>query len=162
MSEWRQGGHQDWLRREEARVLVGQLAEQGEDLAWAARGQEIGDRLARRLEVAMVRLAEVLVEREPEPLAQWERLREVNRELSRLRRDDHQAALVELHQQRLAFEVARANGRKYELPDRRDGDMRLSPRVSQFSLDCLESQTQQDRAGTAWAPFCAGHRGGRR
>ena len=157
LSEWRQGGHQDWLRREEARVLVGQLAEQGEDLGWAAQGQEISDRLARRLEVVMVRLAEVLVDGEVEPLEQWRRLREVNREVSRLRRDDHQAALVELHRQRLAFEVARANQQPYELPDRREGDMRIDPKTSQYSLDCLESFTQECRAGTdreRFVPVC--------
>ena len=148
LSEWRQGGHQDWLRREEARVLVGQLAEQGEDLAFAAQGQEISDRLARRLEAALVRLAEVLVDREAEPLEQWRQLREVNRELSRLRRDDHQAAQVELQRQRLEFEVARANGREYELPDRRMGNMRTDPATSQYLLNCLERQTQEHRAGT--------------
>jgi len=40
LSEWKQGGRLEWLRREEARSLVRQLAEQSDDLDEAADGQD--------------------------------------------------------------------------------------------------------------------------
>jgi hypothetical protein len=39
LSEWKQGGHQEWLRLEETPSLASKLAEQSDDLDEAARGQ---------------------------------------------------------------------------------------------------------------------------
>ena len=90
LSEWRAGGHQDWLRQEEDRRRVALLAEQGDDWAEAAHGQELSDRLARRLAVEVMRLTETLLAQETDPAQAWSRVREINQELSRLRRDDQQ------------------------------------------------------------------------
>ncbi len=40
LSEWKQGGHPEWLRQEETRSLAGKLAEQSDDLDEAAHGQD--------------------------------------------------------------------------------------------------------------------------
>ena len=91
LSEWKQTGHPEWVRREETRLLAAQLTETSDDLAVAAKGQDISDRLARVLAAEMTRLAMILLEKETDPEKRWQRLCEVNRELSQLRRDDHRA-----------------------------------------------------------------------
>src|SRR5580698_3731694 len=46
LSEWKQGGYQDWLRHQEARAYVHALAEQDGELLDAAGGRDIGERFA--------------------------------------------------------------------------------------------------------------------
>src|SRR5450759_2451157 len=41
LSAWKQGGHPEWFRQEESRLLVSRLTEQSDDLDEAAEGQEI-------------------------------------------------------------------------------------------------------------------------
>jgi len=92
LSEWKQGGHLDWLRQQEARALVSRLAEQSEDIVQEAGLWEVSDRFASLLAVELTRLATALMEKETDLEKRWLRLCEVHRELSRLRRDDHHAA----------------------------------------------------------------------
>ena len=54
LSEWKQGGHPEWLRQEETRSLVSRLTEQSDDLDEAADGQEISDRYASVLAVELI------------------------------------------------------------------------------------------------------------
>jgi len=91
LSEWKAGGYQDWLRHEEARAFVQNLTEQSDELDEMADGQEISDRFAGLLAAEMTRLAKMLLEKETDPEKRWQRLREIHRELSQLRRDDHRA-----------------------------------------------------------------------
>src|ERR1022692_3603881 len=44
LSEWKQTGHPEWLRCEEARLLVTRLTEQSDDLDEATDDHEISDR----------------------------------------------------------------------------------------------------------------------
>ncbi len=57
LSEWKQTGHPEWLRHEEARLLVSNLTEQHGDLDDAADGMEISDRYASVLSVELIRQA---------------------------------------------------------------------------------------------------------
>ena len=91
LSEWRQGGYQDWLRHEEARQFTEDLAEQAGELDKAADGKSISDRFGALLAVDMARLAKKFLEQETDDEKRWERLKEISRELSRLRRDEHRA-----------------------------------------------------------------------
>ena len=91
LSEWRSGGYQDWLRYEEARQFTEDLAEQAGGLDEAADGKGISDRFAALLAVDMARLAKKFLERETDDEKRWERLKEISKELSRLRRDEHRA-----------------------------------------------------------------------
>jgi predicted Fe-S protein YdhL (DUF1289 family) len=147
LSEWRQGGHQDWLRQEQARFLIEDLAQQDKNLSWAARGQAVSDRLASRVTLELFQLAETLVAAETDPLQRWERLCQVHAQLARQRQHDHRAEQLQLEHQRLEFQVARARGEQYHLPEPGEGKIRTSPSTSQFGLNCLESLTKdsQDR-----------------
>jgi len=91
LSEWRQGGYQDWLRHEEARQFTQDLAEQAGELDAAADGKGISDRFGALLAVDLARLAKKFLEQETDAEKKWERLKEISKELSRLRRDEHRA-----------------------------------------------------------------------
>jgi hypothetical protein len=99
LSEWKQGGYPEWLRQQETRSLVSKLTEQSDDLDEAADGQEISDCLAGSLAAELARLATTLLEKETEPEKRWQRLCQVHRELSRLRRDDHRAVRTLIRRQ---------------------------------------------------------------
>jgi hypothetical protein len=100
LSEWKQTGHPEWLRHEEARLLASRLTEQSDDLNEAADGQEISDRFASVLAVELTRLATALLEKETDPEKRWQRFREAHRELSQLRRDDHRAVRTLIERER--------------------------------------------------------------
>jgi hypothetical protein len=91
LSEWRSGGYQDWLRHEEARQFTEDLAEQAGELDKAADGKSICDRFGALLAVDMARLAKKFLQQETDDEKRWERLKEISKELSRLRRDEHRA-----------------------------------------------------------------------
>jgi len=100
LSEWRQSGHQDWLRHQEAKAAIGNILEQAEDIEGLADGQNLSDRFAAILAVEMTRLARALLEPETDPEKKWERLCNIHRELSRLRRDDDRAARTAIRKER--------------------------------------------------------------
>src|SRR5215469_12144897 len=89
LSEWKQGGYQDWLRDEETRERVQRLAERAQDLDDAADGLEISDRLASILAAELADAAQKLDEI-ADPKERWRQLQERLRELWRLRSEDHQ------------------------------------------------------------------------
>jgi hypothetical protein len=91
LSDWKQTGHVEWLRRQEARQAARQLTEQAEDLDEAVENRNLSDRFATVLTSEMTRLALALLEPETDPEKRWKRLCEIHRELSQLRRDDHRA-----------------------------------------------------------------------
>lgn len=107
LSEWKQGGYPEWLRQEETRSLVSKLTEQSDDLEEAADGMEISDRYASVLSVEFVALTQKLLEEKTDTKERWECLREVFRELTQLRRDDHRAVRTVIKRDRWNREVER-------------------------------------------------------
>ena len=51
LSEWKQGGHREWLRQQETLSLVSQLTEQSEEVDEAADGQRVDDHRAVRTHI---------------------------------------------------------------------------------------------------------------
>ena len=100
LSEWKQGGHLDWLRQQETRLLASRLIEQSDDLDEAADGKKISDCFAGLLAVELARLSTDLLENETDPEKRWQRLCQVHRELSQLRQDDHRATHTQIERQR--------------------------------------------------------------
>ena len=114
LSEWKQTGHPEWLRREEARLFVTRLTEQSDDLDEATDGLEISDRFASVLAAELARLAMTLLEKETDPEKRWQRLCGVHRELSQLRRDDHRAMRIVIKRDRWNREVAREEDEEHQ------------------------------------------------
>jgi hypothetical protein len=112
LSEWQAGGHQDWLRLEQARFQIEDLAQQDKDLDWASRGQALSDRFASRVMLELFQLAEVLAAAETDPLKRWDRLCQLNAQLARQRHHVHRADQLQLAHQRFHSQIARANGKE--------------------------------------------------
>jgi hypothetical protein len=109
LSEWKQTGHVEWVRREERRALALQLTEQREEVAMepeeSVAEKEISDRLGRELGMEMARLALELVNMEGSIEERWNRLCGVYRELSQVRRDDHRAERTRIQRERWKHEL---------------------------------------------------------
>jgi hypothetical protein len=105
LSDWRQTGHVEWLRRQEARLAAAHLTEQAEELDEAAQRTTLGDRLATVVASEMAQLAMALLEPERDLEKRWDRLCGINRELARLRREDHRAGQVAIAQARWQWEL---------------------------------------------------------
>ncbi len=107
LSEWKQGGYEDWLRKEECVVRVRAMMEQAEELEGQDEGEDgnegevpnIAGRLAAVLEMQLAEVTSQLDEI-ADPEQRWKRTREILRELDRLRRGDHHAQRVALAQQK--------------------------------------------------------------
>jgi len=106
LSDWKQGGYQDWLRHEESRQLITSLAEQ-QELDEAADGVVISDHFAALLSAEFLSLTRKMMEEKAGPEKRWQYLRDVLRELSQLRRDDHRAVRTVIKRERWNHEIER-------------------------------------------------------
>jgi len=101
LSEWKAGGHQEWLRRQEAIDLVRSLKEHARDLEDAADQESISDRLGILLAEQFAQLAYVRVVAEPDLEKRWQQLCALNQQLALLRRAEHQTRVFRLQQEQL-------------------------------------------------------------
>ena len=108
LTEWKQGGYQDWLRDQETRERVQRLAERAQDLDDAADGLEISDRLASILAAKLAGAAQKLDEI-ADPKERWRKLQEILRELWRLRSEDHLGKRLQLQQEQWEHEIENQN-----------------------------------------------------
>jgi hypothetical protein len=142
LSEWKQTGHPEWLRREEARWLVTRLTEQSDDLDEATDGHEISDRFASVLAAELARLAMTLLENEADPEKRWQRLCGVHRELSQLRRDDHRAMRIVIKRDRWNREVEREEDAEHQRVQRANKD-----RLIDMVFAPMQNQTMAEAFG---------------
>jgi hypothetical protein len=101
LSDWKKGGHQDWLRSRQARELAGRFAEQSDPDA-----PPVSDQFASLMALDFTRLADELLAKETDPEKRWHRLCAIHREFSRLRRDDHQATHTSLKKQESTTQIS--------------------------------------------------------
>jgi len=97
---WRRSGHVEWLALEEARGRMDRVVTRGDDLAKRAGKRGLGDRLAILLALEMDGLSRELLDPERDPEKRWQRVREMHREVSRLRRDDDRVKRTALREKR--------------------------------------------------------------
>ncbi len=99
LSDWKQGGYQEWLRNQEARERVQLMVDQAQDLEGEAEGPTLADRLATVLTLQLIDMTRQL-ESIAEPGERWKQTKEILRELHRLRREDHHAQKLRLEQEK--------------------------------------------------------------
>jgi hypothetical protein len=99
LSRWRQGGYQDWLEQQEALEMVERVAEDGKELAQAAKGQ-FSDQMAVWLLARHLAVFKRLKAEEGGEEGTWKRLREFCDDLVRLRRGDQQSRRLALAEER--------------------------------------------------------------
>ena len=105
LSAWKQAGHRDWLLREQARQSAERIAEQADALGQITGGKNVSDFFADVFAAKMVCRAKLVLDRETDPEKRWQRIRQINREVSQLRRDDHRAQRNDLNQKKWQFGV---------------------------------------------------------
>ena len=137
LSEWKQGGHPEWLRQQETLSLVSQLTEQSEEVDEAADGQEISDRFARLLAAEFSRLATALLEKETDPEKRWQRLCEIHRQLSQLRVDDHRAVRTHIQRQNYNREMDREEEEALKREEKQGRERLLGSILARQRLDPL-------------------------
>jgi hypothetical protein len=104
LSDWRNSGHAEWLRQEQALEVAARLTERSDGLAETAGGKSLSDRFACVLAAELASLAMELLEKETDLEKRWERLCQVHQQLSRLRHDDHRAEQMALKREQWEHE----------------------------------------------------------
>jgi hypothetical protein len=104
LSNWRQGGYQDWLKQQERRSLVRELTENAEELATDAGGVEIGNHLSAVLVAELAAAARGALEELADPAERCVRLQEYLLILARVRRQDCLAGRLAIERERRARE----------------------------------------------------------
>jgi hypothetical protein len=117
LTNWKNGGYRDWLRHKQALEMVDSMRDQANEIEVDPADEEVdfkeavSDRLAvvvaSRLAQATIglRLGEIEDDEQdkPDPKQEWKRLKEINQELARLRREDHRLAKMKMeHEEREA------------------------------------------------------------
>ena len=141
LSEWKQGGHLEWLRQEETRLLVTRLTEQSDDLNEAADGMEISDRYASVLEVELIRVTRTRLEKETDPEKRWQIICEALPKLSQLRCDSHRAVRTFIKRDRWNREREREEEEELERLEKENKkhliDICFSPMLNQTTAECF-------------------------
>ncbi|SPE52491.1 hypothetical protein SBV1_1530037 [Verrucomicrobia bacterium] len=91
LTEWRQGGYQDWLADQERRDLVCRIADQALGFEDAAQGTSLSERLSTILVAELAFSVHTLLAPEIAPEQRWKRLQGMIRCLTQLRREDTKA-----------------------------------------------------------------------
>jgi hypothetical protein len=100
LSEWKQGGFNDWLRHQEARAWVCTLADESADLEKDAGDFSVADWLSAPLGVVFGRLIHELTAGAQNGPGQRKELLAVAREMNQLRRGDHEEQRLRLERER--------------------------------------------------------------
>src|ERR1700744_2123417 len=88
LSEWRQGGHQEWLLTQKSLGLLQLRREQDTEIKQAAASDPVSEVIARRLTLQMVEMADALMEAETDLKKKWDRACALNTQLAKLRHYD--------------------------------------------------------------------------
>lgn len=100
LSEWKQGGYQDWLRQQEALELVRSLSAEGEELQ-TATAEPLTERLVVWLVARYAVATRQLAGQDGKSELDWQKLRELCSDVVALRRGDHGAARLKIEQERM-------------------------------------------------------------
>lgn len=99
LTEWKQGGYEDWLRQQETRQWVCELAEEAAELEQEAGDFSVADWLSSSLGVALGRYLQIVAAQAADDPKQRQALFELSREIGRLRRDDHDEQRVKIERE---------------------------------------------------------------
>jgi hypothetical protein len=112
LSEWKQGGFEDWLRHEKTREWVRALAEESGDLGEEAGDVSVADLLSAPLAVALGRWINELTAGAQNGPEQGRTLLGVAREMNQLRRGDHEEQRLRIERERWQAEQAVTEAKK--------------------------------------------------
>jgi hypothetical protein len=137
LSEWKQGGYEDWLQHQETRAWVQELASQSEELEEEAGDFSVADWLSAPLAVALGGWLQTAAVKASEDPKQAQMLLGIARELTLLRRADHSEQRLRLERER--WEEEQEAKRQAELEKLRR-DVQASEAVAEFYVKTFEEQ----------------------
>jgi hypothetical protein len=114
LSEWKQGGFNDWLRHQDTREWVRALADESGDLEEDAGDLSVADWLSAPLAVALGRWIHELAAGAQNDAGQRKELLAVARELAELRRSDHGAERLRIDRERWEDEQQEKHNKEIE------------------------------------------------
>jgi hypothetical protein len=114
LSEWKQGGFEDWLRHQETLEWVRTLADESGDLEEEAGDVSVADLLSAPLAVALGRWIHELAAGAQNDAGQRKELLAVARELAELRRSDHGAERLRIDRERWEDEQQEKHNKEIE------------------------------------------------
>ncbi|MGD1090141.1 MAG: hypothetical protein ABR955_15660 [Verrucomicrobiota bacterium] len=106
LSNWRLGGYQHWLKQQERRNLVRQLAEDARQLTADADGVEISNHLSTVFVAELAASHRNTLATITDPAERCAREQELLRTLARVRREDYLAGRLQIERERRARERA--------------------------------------------------------
>ncbi len=106
LSEWKQGGFEDWRRHEETRAWVRTLADESAELAEETGDLSVADWLSTPLAVALGRWIHELTAGAQNDPEQRRALLSAAREVNQLRRGDHEEQSLRIERERWQAEQA--------------------------------------------------------
>jgi hypothetical protein len=104
LSEWKKGGYIDWLNRRQLFELVHRKDQTSVDPENSCGDPDTAGSLGSFVSAELILQAGVL-QKIKDPEKHWRRLRQIARELSRLRRDENRFRYDELRRERMDFTV---------------------------------------------------------
>ena len=102
LSEWRQGGFQDWLHLQQRLDMARDMAEQADSLDKILGAERYSERLSSIMAAQLAQIAVPLMEETGDLKQRWTHTRQVLKELARLRHSDYLATKVKLTAQKSA------------------------------------------------------------
>ncbi|MDR3403372.1 MAG: hypothetical protein P4L99_12815 [Chthoniobacter sp.] len=154
LSQWKNGGYQDWLRFQEALILAEHLYERGEEL------KAIGKERMPMSEVLTLWQTTRLVmsTREIESMegeAAWRRQRQMCDDLMKMRRAEHREQQLQLERERLELQRERVQLQRERAEMRREEQQRAgvgqSRKRGEPSVAEYQEQDDDDAERIAWA-----------
>jgi hypothetical protein len=151
LSDWKQGGFQDWLRHQEARAVARDFLSQAEELSDEVGDSTIADRTTEVVALVLLQLFKEASEAESGP-EQRKAVLEISREIARLRRGDHQRQRVRLQTERQQREVQEQEEvRQAEEAKKREAKLAMvrafgSGYRSEYEIDLANRSLQPSRA----------------
>ena len=153
VSQWKQGGYQDWLAGQDVLTQASELACDTRDLE-DKTAQSLTDHLAKAIGI---RLATLLARQGEEfDQAAFQQLRALGpiaRMVVQLRRSDHQAARLEREDERWDLESAQLYQQEHESEMERHKEMALAPIWAQANLGSMAKTLGGGEGGERMAAF---------
>lgn len=116
LSEWKQGGYQDWLRHQETRALAREFLDEAEELEEEIGETPLTDRLTESVALALARLLRD-AQAEEDQVKRRAAVLEIARELAELRKGDHKMERGRIERERweIESEQREAEERKHKI-----------------------------------------------
>jgi hypothetical protein len=100
LSEWKQGGYEDWVRRQEALASVRELASQAADIREETGDFSVAELLSAPAAIALSRCLQSIAAKAADDPKEVRALLDIARELGRLRHDDYSQMCLSFQRER--------------------------------------------------------------